>query len=100
MSDNNEFNKYRDKFISDLSNNVFPVVSAYYYYVNNVSEGDVVDYHEFHNAFFKAIEGGMNIISLEFEEPRFDYEEIEKILMNYYSVHTLYDKNNNLVKIV
>jgi hypothetical protein len=95
----NEFEKHKNIYIDNIIKQEEPLVPAYYFYCQHSSKIDLLDFKEFQRIFIKGCSTMYNQISLEFTEPEMDIEEIHRILVMYFDIHFLFDKDNVLVKI-
>lgn len=95
-----EFNRFRSIYITNLSNNEYPVLPAFYYYLNHTSNKTILDQMSFERMFMKAVTDSIHPISFETSYAVMDIQSILDILNGYYDIRELSDKNGVLIGLI
>lgn len=97
---NNQFEEMKSIYIDNLKNGEIPVLPAYYYYLENTSNIDLLDQRRFAKLFLRGVEGYQNRISFDMQPPEMDIEVIVKTLNDYFNIVYLYNENLELTHII
>lgn len=97
---NTKYNQFRNIYINNLVRREYPILPAYFFYLEHTSNKQILDQESFHYLFMKGVSDTFNQISLEVKPAQMDIEEIMNILNNYYNVQELYDSKGELIKFV
>lgn len=95
----NEFEKYKNIYIGNIINQEEPIEPAYYFYCQHSQRIDLLSLKQFEKMFVAGCSPSYNQISQEVFEPEMDIEIIHQILVSYFDINFLFDKDNVLVKI-
>lgn len=96
----NKFEEIKRIYIDNLVRSEYPIIPAYFYYLEHTSSRNILNQEEFEYLFMKSVNEKFNMISCRVEPALMNIEEIFNILNNYYNIAYLCNPSGELVKIV
>lgn len=94
------FDEFKNIYINNLVRREYPILPAYFFYLEHTNNRQILDQEDFENLFMKGVNESFNRISLEVKPPEMDIDEIMNILNNYYDIQELYNSQGELIKFV
>lgn len=95
-----EFDSFRLIYLENLNRSEYPILPAFYYYLNHTSNKDLLSQNDFQQMFLKGVTDSIHPISLEHNYAEMDIEEIFRLLTIYYDVRELYNKEGELIGLI
>lgn len=91
-----EYNYYRELYISDMHRNRFPFEAAYYYYSQNINRIDMLTFEDFKDSLLSVSHAcGGHMESFQTVS-----KPIYTVLDTYYNVTELLSQDNKLIMLV
>lgn len=100
QQESQDYNQFKELYQKDLINNMYPILPAFYYYLNHSDKIDLLDEREFEEYFMSGLSGYIHPITLEQTPAKLDIDEVLSILNGYYDIRALTDSEGNFIRFV
>lgn len=98
-----EFERIRKGYVDNLTKGEYPVLPAFYFYVQHTRSRDVLSLAEFDKMFMDAVtdreENNYITMYVEVHPAVMSIGEVMKILDGYFGINVLHNKEGEIIKI-